>query len=496
MRFDVLLSVYFIVSQADVLDQHDIVLDQISLLQTHMGAKRSRYESASSHHFWPSGRGRIGHYSQAYDVPEGLNLTASFAWSWKHPPGLIPSIHWGSLIDKKHNIYVVGTDSIYKLSPEGRVLWKSQHGGEHCSINGNAIYGMRPMLALMFALDIDTGKALWTKKVAWSTGVQGDMVAASSGVVVAGVDSYHTGSDSGTPSKRVIGVNASSGSKLWTYTPECGLWNLMAMFPDDETTAFMDECGGAYRLGLHNGSVLWKQTQPESFTDGGAVLDAAGDMYTCSSPKGSTGENGTGVVRKYRMHDGKQLWEAAVDSPCVNFPAISAANSALILAPGGLAAEAKTKDVKGLKSKREKEQFYQLQLELVNNQSQRSYYGLPDLKASIRALDTHTGKQLWRHNVEPWGALAFAGDEERAWNYTQSKSLLPHCWPSHWSGALTFSDGRVYIGRSTGDIYVYDPKTDTEDKFHTGDGILMGGLSSAPGMLVATTCSSVHVFKF
>jgi len=259
----------------------------------------------------------------------------------------------------------------------------------------------------------------------------------------------------------------------------------------------MDMCGGAYRLGLYNGSLLWGRFgSANSFTDGGATLDSEGDMYTCSSPENSSGMEGQGVVRKYRKSDGEKLWETLVESPCVNFPAVMADGSTLVLAPGGLASDAKTKEIKMLDWSAAAEEFYKLQLKLVEQNRQRAFYGMPDLPGAMVGLDASTGKLLWRHDVEPWGGVAFALDEERAWNAKHLKSSLPHCWPSHWSGALTDAQGRVYLGRSTGDLYAYDPKTNTEQKFRTHDGILMGGLSSAPGMLVVSTCSFVYVFKF
>jgi len=425
-----------------------------------------------------------------------LNLSAALAWNWTHPAGL-SSVIWGSLIDNEKNLYVCSTNGINKLSPDGQQLWSSMHGGEHCVLHGRALYGMHQMSALMFALDLKTGRQIWTKKVATSTGQNGDMVEAHNGVVIASVGTIQLPGNSGKPGQRVIGVSAENGDHLWDFTPDCGLWNLDAMFPDGETTSFMDLCGGAYRLGLYNGSVLWSHKgAPNSFTDGGAVLDPAGDLYTCSSPENSRGVSGSGVVSKYRMSDGQKLWETLVDSPCVNFPAVTADGSTLVLAPGGLAAAAKTKEVRAWWRADEAQEFYHLQLDLLKEKRQRAYYGLPDLPGAILGIDAGTGKPLWRHDVEPWGGMAFALDEVRGWNFKHFSAIMPHCWPSHWSGALTDARGRIYLGRSTGDLYVYDPKSKAVQTFDIRDGILMGGLTSAPGMLVVSTCSFVYVFKF
>eukprot|EP00930_Biecheleria_cincta_P064270 TRINITY_DN4982_c0_g1_i6.p1 TRINITY_DN4982_c0_g1~~TRINITY_DN4982_c0_g1_i6.p1 ORF type:complete len:529 (-),score=78.50 TRINITY_DN4982_c0_g1_i6:177-1676(-) len=472
---------------------------QVNLLQSHVNLAARRHPPAQGPtHYWPHSRGRAEQYTFTYPMPESLNLTAAHSWTWEHPGGLNGGIIWSTIIDSSKNLYVCDTASIHKLSPDGTLIWQSKHGGENCALDGPALFGMHQGLALMFALDLETGREIWTKPVAIFTGSNGDMVEASNGVVVAGVGTIPMAGDGGRPSARLIGVDSSNGEELWSFKPDCGMWNIMALFPDNETFNFMDQCGGAYRLGLRNGSVIWSKPQNplSSFTDGGAILDATGDMYTCSSPEGSSGTSGSGVVRKYRGADGQQLWESIVDSPCVNFPAVSADGSTLILAPGGLAADAVTKGARKLQSRQEQEQLYKLQQELLDNHTQRSYYDLPDLEGSILGLDTSNGKVLWQHQVEPWAGVAFALDEERAWNQLNGNGPLPHCWPSHWSGAIADSYGRVYIGRSTGDVYVYNPRTDTEDRFYTGDGILMGGMSSAPGMLVVSTCSFVHAFKF
>jgi len=470
----------------------------VNLLQSQVQIRRTGKggDVPPPSNYWSHSRGRVGQYGIAYDMPENLNLTAAHSWTWVHPGGINSAILWSSLIDHDKNLYVCSTGSTYKLSNDGEVMWSSNHGGENCALDGKTLYGMHQGTAQMFALDMETGKEVWTKKVANSTGSNGDMVEAYGGIIFAGVDKVPFLGDGGAPSGRLLAIDGSNGDELWSFKPDCGMWNVMAMFPDNETLNFMDMCGGSYRLGLRNGSLVWKKPGPLSFTDGGAILDAAGDMYTCSSPLLSQGNSGKGVVRKYRNSDGEKLWETTVDSPCVNFPAVSADGSTLILAPGGLAEDAITKSAKGLQPPSKQTELYNLQVNLLANNSQRSYYGKPDLEGAIIGLDTSSGKMKWKHDVEPWTGVAFALDEERAYNSLQGHGPLPHCWPSHWSGAISDQQGRVYIGRSTGDIFMYDPIKDTEQRFFTGDGILMGGLSSAPGMLVVSTCSYVHVFKF
>merc|ERR1740121_1668199 len=116
------------------------------------------------------------------------------------------------------------------------------------------------------------------------------MVTAHNGVAVAAVDhnaSYTLG-QGGTWTVKVIGVNVSTGDVLWSYMPDCGLWNIMAVFPDKDTFNFMDSCGQVYHMGLFNGSLLWKHEQSlDSYSDGGLTLGPDGSIYTCSNLPGS-----------------------------------------------------------------------------------------------------------------------------------------------------------------------------------------------------------------
>lgn len=272
--------------------------------------------------------------------------------------------------------------------------------------------------------------------------------------------------------------------------------NIMALFPDNETTVFNDYCGGVYRVGLHNGTLLWHTSGSKpSFTDGGSMLGPDGSVYTCSNPENSIGQvKQLGVVRKYRIGDGVRLWEVPLPYPCVSFPAVTFDGSTVIVAPGALATEAMTKKAFGMPAA-EQEAFYQQQLSLTEKNRQRAFYHMPDLEAAIMAFDTATGALQWRHDVPPFGGIAFAGDERRAWAWLKDPLVLPACWPSQWSGPTVDRDGSVYIGRSSGELYVYSPSDGHRSSFHTGDGILMAGAAFAPGLVVFATCSSVHAFS-
>eukprot|EP00440_Ansanella_granifera_P065748 gb/GFBE01071305.1/.p1 GENE.gb/GFBE01071305.1/~~gb/GFBE01071305.1/.p1 ORF type:complete len:512 (+),score=94.08 gb/GFBE01071305.1/:1-1536(+) len=463
--------------------------------------------SGPKQHYWPHARGQVGKYSQtSYGIDterlSETNLTASLAWKWSHAKNLSTSI-WGTLIDKDKNIIIVSSTGLYKYTADGESLWNRTDlmGSQMPVIMGQQLFTMQMMSAIMHAIDLDSGEDVWVKKVGPGTGMEGDMVEANNGVIVAAVEMFGLPDPIGTPARRAIGVNASTGDELWSYTPDCGIWNIMALFPDDDTVNFMDMCGGVYRLGLFNGSELWKHTGSLfSMTDGGATLGPDGSMYTCSNgPFTVAGMNelgsNAGRARKYRGSDGALLWEVELPNACMNFPSISPDGETMVLADGANVIFAPTKDLKGQnKSQTEIDEFYAFQQSLLANRSQLAYYGKDDLMASISGFDTHTGELKWQHDVEPWYGMAFALDEERAYNWVSGKSDSPHCGPPHWSSATIDQSGKVYISRSTGETYIYDPVTDAQTMFHHGDGVMMAGISFAPGLMVVPTCSFVYVF--
>mmetsp|Transcript_149311 Transcript_149311/g.362639 ORF Transcript_149311/g.362639 Transcript_149311/m.362639 type:complete len:534 (-) Transcript_149311:48-1649(-) len=453
-------------------------------------------------HYWPHARGNIGQYSRtSYSVPsEKLkNLSASLAWTWVHPTNLSAFV-WGTLIDKDKNIIIASMQGLFKYKPDGELLWKRPDimMSQMPVLMGSALYGMQMGLAQMYALDLRTGATLWSRKEALFTGIEGDMVEAHNGVVVAAVDMVGLPAPTGAPAKRAIGVNASNGQTLWSYTPECGIWNIMALFPDEDTTIFMDYCGGLYRLGLYSGSLIWKHSgSPESNTDGGATLAPDGSIYTCSDgPNAHWGEGvDPGRVRKYRLSDGALLWETKLPNACMNFPSVSFDGETVVLADGANVLAPRMKTMLG-RPQEEIDKFYALQQELLRNKTQLSYYGYSNLNASILGFDSRTGQLKWKHDVEPWYGLSFANDEERAYNMVSGKGGFGHCGPPHWGGATLDKNGNVFIARSNGELYIYNPRNDSETTFHTGDGALMAGASFAPGLMVVPTCSWVYVFRF
>jgi len=464
-------------------------------------------------HYWDQPRGRQGQYSQtSYGLPRKLlkagNLTDALAWTWEHPTG-IGEFVWGTLIDYAKNIYIETLrHGVFKFSPDGKPLWHSPANSELSSLTGDTLLTLGDD-GTMSGLDIETGEPRWSKQVGKAAGGQGDMVTAHNGVAIAAVDHYpnYTMGDNGIWTIKVIGVNASTGDVLWSYLPDCGLWNIMGVFPDEDTVNFMDSCGQVYRMGLFNGSLLWKHAQSlDSFTDGGLTLGPDGSIYTCSNGPHSFSqivkdkgmENVKGAVRKYSQ-SGELIWETMIAHPCMNFPAVSPDGRTLVLSDGANVLSPPTRDqLPEGKSKAFIDEFYKFQVELIKNKSQLAYYGKPDLDASMIGYDTQTGQVSWQREVEPWHAMSFARDEERAYRNKlhDPRQPIPHCGPPHWGGPTIDDDGNVYMGRSDGNLYIYNPRDNSQITFPTNDGMLMGGVSFAPGLMVVPTCSFVYVFRY
>jgi len=467
-----------------------------SLVQTADGAP----------HHWPHVRGNVGSYGTTPLVGP-VDLNASFAWSFHHPDGRYHSVMLGgAVIDREKNIYVSTDSGIFKLSPQGHALWHYDKNVPYStvpSLMGDALYGSSGS-GWYFALDLATGSELWNQKL--TTAVSGDTsyVEAHNGVVVAGARGELLPE---CGNWALIGINATTGDKLWEYTAlDERVWNVMAVFPDDDTAIFMDLTGGVYRVGLHNGSEIWaarmNSSQHASFSDGGLILGPDGDVYTCSNPPNGHGNEGeAGVLRKFALADGQQRWETLLPYPCNSWPAVSADGSTVVVVPGSFNANAPTLEaamIAAASNNYSSEELHEFLTEFHNNMKdlgigQRAAAGMPNLRAAIMAFDTASGEELWRHDVIPWGELASAGDEE---GYLTRASLghRTECLPAHWSSPTIDASGAVYVGRTDGRLYRYSPGTG-EANYMTGAGPLHSGSTFAPGVMAYTDCDSLYVFN-
>jgi len=451
--------------------------------------------SGSSRYYWPHARGHPGSYSVTqYTAPQDLN--ASLRWFWQHEDGRYHTTVIGvPLLDDRENIYLASEDGIRKFSPDGQVLWHYKPPASmvsSASLMDGALYG-NSQDGHAFALDMESGKAIWIKKYATETGGDTAYVEALDGIVVTAMGRAKL--DGGN--KKVMGLNATNGEKVWDYVPEVGVWNFMPVFPGDGSLVFMDWTGGVYRLDLQTGTELWHTTPPaksiNSFTDGGVILGPDGTAYTCSNLKDRGSEGTAGVLRAYHLGNGSHFWAKHLEYPCNSWPAV--AGDTVVVATGPFVSLPPTAPwlwavpsvQKGIH-----------QVSQTLGSSQRSFNGHNNLPAAVIAFNARTGEQLWRYELPHYGREAAAGDEEGILVRTRL-GIRAFCLPAQWNSPTISGDGTVYLGRASGMLYgiraMEDGHVEEASKFNAHSGFLHPGTAWGPSTMAVATCDRLYVFR-
>jgi len=412
-------------------------------------------EGADGDYYWPSGHGRNGDYGNSpYAGPR--NLPAAFAWSWHHPEGRFHTLPYGTAIDHEKNIYLTTDTSVWKISPSGTAVWsfypnlkpKGAIFGAGSLHNGKIFFSTTN--GIVYAVDMESGKEAWSKKVCDKSNYDNRFVGAHEGVVVAATNLVD-GED-----KIVRALNATDGAPLWTYKTQVGLWNFEPLFPGDGSVVYQDREGRAYR---------------NSFTDG-SPLYHNGTLYTVTAwmERGEgDGHNAPGRLRAYRLEDGKLLWDAPVAMPPNNAPAIGRLpghTGLSIIQPAG-------------------------------------YQGVKHGKTAVYAYDAATGNRQWSHygpvQKHDRQAGVLEGLVER-----MGAGATPGYVTNPWSAAVIDAEGTIYLGHEDGLFFAMNDAN--------GDGVLSGesevsifdtgaafvGSSSpalAPGMLAVASCDTLYVFN-
>jgi len=450
-------------------------------------------ESSSNH--WPSGHGSAGLYgSSPYLGPTDLN--ASFLWSWHHPEGRYHTLPYGTAIDSSKNIYLTTDTSAWKLTPNGEVVWSFVPSPLPATVDRNALLGplndvLAPTATLysagslldgrmhfttldgrIWAISMDTGTKLWSKKVCDYINHDNGFVTAHEGAVVAATDASLLNSRGANGVVRV--VNATDGSPMWTYEPEKPIWNFMALFPGDGTVLYQDFEGRAYRHRLQDGALIWKSGGiPGSWTDGTAVLGTNHKFYTVSAfmqvSWNDTNASTPGYLTAFNLTDGSQVFQVPVPMPPNNAPAFGKlpGNSRLtVVQPGG-------------------------------------WQGQKGGPTGVWGFDAETGERVLeflgpsqKHEEQ---AGAAEGREERIEAGASAGYIT-----NPWSAATIDPDGTIYLGHEDGLIFALrdennDGEVKGENEVSTYDtGAAFVGSSSpahAPGMMAIASCDSLYVFS-
>jgi len=451
-------------------------------------------------HYWPHARGSTVSYGRSdYEGPLGA-IGETLQWKYSHYQGKFhTTVLGGPLIDEDRNIYLATEAEILKFSPEGKQIWVFQAPSDLVtvpSLMGNSLYGSSHD-GHIFRVDLAKGKEVWLHKIGPSVGADGSYVEAHNGVVVLGSDAGH----SGYGNTKVWGIDALDGSVLWIHTPKNLVMNLMPVFPDENSTMFMDSTGGVTRLNLFTGVPQWQVETPmdqDSFTIGQVILGQPGTQsaFACSNFHFGRGQEGTGgVLRKYNIVDGTQLWEQELPYPCNTAPATGwnpdAKTSTVVVAIAPLGDVPFSMMVPKMDAKAKAS----LHMDAITaGDKLRSMLAMPRVRTALMAFDPDTGDLQWRHEFPSYGRVAAAGDEE---GHLERASLGHRsvCMPPGLTSPTIDPKGKVWFGRLDGKLYAYDPKVQKIDRYDTESAGLPPGVSFAPGMMAYATCDTLFVFK-
>lgn len=459
--------------------------------------QRGPAEAASQHH-WPHARGQVPgqHSVTAHQAPR--ELEEHMAWQWHHPMGrYFTTVAGSAVIDSQSNLYLTTNEHLRKFAPDGQVLWEYKPPGlgimtNQATLMGDRIFG-NAQDGMAFCLDLD-GTPVWERRQAESSGSDVGYPGAFDGVLVMAMNA---GFAHGGGNWDVLAVNGTDGEPLWQYHPDMVVWDFMPLFPGDDTIVFMDEAGGMYRLGLHNGSLIWKQPPEDllAFTDGGAIISPDGTtVFSCSNPPGSQGyAPSPGVLRAYALATGTPLWERLLPMPCNSWPVVGdlGGDQPSVLVPiGGFM-----------------------------HQPQNSTPQAGQHAGGIMAFDAASGELQFKWQAPVIGRDDVVGDAEGLATRLVTDPLHIFCLPPQWSAPTMAADGAVYIGRADGFLYVlraparsqfeapgvaterlpinFDstPGVDVE-RFDLGAGFTHGGTAWAPGMMAIATCDTLFVYHY
>jgi len=431
------------------------------------------------------------------------NLSSAFSWNFHHPEGRFRTVMRGNpLIDSASNVLILTENGLFKLSPEGRLLWSyvaktpALMNVVPC-IMDDVVYGSS-MDSTTYAVDLQTGKELWSRRYSDSTGVDTHYVDARQGILLAGVD--HSAKHGGG-NLRVLGINASTSDVLWELKLDLPTWNFSPLFPGDGSFIFMDISGGVHRVMHHTGERVWYTPVPEkykaSFTDGGVSIAPDGSAaFACSNAEGDW----VGALRAYRISDGVRMWEKLLPTGCTSWPVIAKTSDWGVLPAGSFINRPWVMDL---------EQWMPGQIKLALHTfslwmgpDMRRLVPIRSLRTEIIAFDTKTGATRWNYRTPDWQRLAAKGDEE-GYLERASHQRSPICLPTTWGTPTMSGDDTVYVGHVSGILYAVkdhngddyiDPETEVSS-FDMDAAPLPNNPAWAPGMMAVASCDTLFVFK-
>jgi len=443
-----------------------------------LGLTESLQLREEPHYYWSGKNGdllRTG--ASSFGVSFGA-LAAGPAWSWHEKDnGLIRA---APLIDGQKNIYLSSImGGVHKFTPEGVELWQYYDTSEipevPCLYEG-ALF-VTNTEGIVTKLDMESGKTIWRKKalVHNAVGSAGDTwsMTAADGTVITAVSSNMQNND------YLVAMDAESGDVKWSFRPDGIVYNSLQDVKEG-SVVFSDFSGKVYRLNLESGDMIWKAGPSDvgelvniDFSTGGTVTGPNGILYTTSNARDS-GEK-RGYVTAFNFSDGKMIWRHSTGYEANNGAVVGMIGGRLAVAIGV-----------GSNPDMPPDALTSWLYHLKDNDKRAA-----EKKARVVALDAATGEEIWQRELPAWHGWA-AGD-------TAEPNHI--CLPDSFGNPALSGDGTVYVGFESGTFYgindrnndgkIDDSEVDTYDTHNA----FQGSPAIAPGMVVATPCNGLHVFK-
>lgn len=454
--------------------------------------------------FW-TGRGgdssRTG--ASPYAVGVWKNKEEGPTWSFTKSALHLKSV---PLIDYARNVYLTSSEGhIYKFSESGHSLWNYSSPvrlSGYPTISEGSMFFVADNGELR-AIDMNWGKLRWKKRHGPCSAADGSSVTANQDVVVFAL----SGSSSCRHNDRIIAVSSKTGSLMWTYIPDDPFHGLLPALHDD-SVIFAAASGRAYRLELATGKEIWKTDGPGlhpamDVRSTSTIIGPNGVVYVSTGADPEARPNGAFgapivYLRALNLTSGKVLWSVscAGSTPTVGqlHPSQDGPLSVVVAILGDSCPS-------------------------VNGQ----FFEVPVRRSRLIALDAINGTRLnWtfapadfrrnehrglkdRRVAHEMKALETSEEEIPAGVVLKTDKTSPGCMPQSLSDPILAGDGTVYMSSKGGDFYAI--------RDQDGDGIInttaesgevvkisTGGkswhsLGIATGMLVASSCDGVRVFK-
>jgi len=460
-------------------------------------------------HYWPRAH---GHHGQSMLTTETLpkNFSSAFAWRFHHPRGRFSTVMRGSpLIDSEKNVLILTEHGLFKLDPEGQLLWTylapsfSFMNVMPCLMDG-VVYGGTAD-ALTYAVDLQTGKELWKVRHSDTAGTETHYVDVHHGILIAAFDTR-------PPSLHqlqagnfwVLGMNASNGDLLWALELHLPAHNFSPQFLGDGSFLFMDVFGGVHRVMHDSGQSVWYVPSEYGYSSSEGGVSIAPDgrtAFACSN----NDDIKVGFLRAHQISDGTRIWEKLLPAGCTSWAVIAKTSDWGVLPVGDTLQQPLYHQLPPWLPDPVKMSLHLFSLWM--GPCLRSVPGLelliPSTRAELIAFDAYTGATKWTYRAPDWQRLAGKGDEEGVVTRSAQGMAFPFCSPTAWGAPALSGDDTVYVGHVSGLLYAVkdhnsDGYIDPEAEVSTFDmdaAPLRSNPAWAPGMMAVASCDSLFVFK-